>query len=156
MRIGRPRSVASSGALTFVMVFAAACGGPEQELELERDEEMGAEEVSSGTESDRPMMHDDQRLQQHMQEISTVSPDSLVYVMPMHLEKVGAILDEMDPAYMGMQSDTVWRTTLDSVQNDLALMRDMGAEELRVFMPEHSRRIDRLIFLHDSAMGAER
>jgi hypothetical protein len=140
-----------AGVLHWVSLFAIAvsggsCGPPEPE----------DPEVSSGIESDRQMMHDDRTLQDHMEHMSAVPADSLPHVMPMHLQTVGAILGEMDPAYMGMQSDTVWRTTLDSVQNDLAQMRDMPAEQLSAFMPEHSRRVERLIFLHDSAMGSER
>ncbi|HUF75597.1 MAG TPA: hypothetical protein VMM35_04930 [Longimicrobiales bacterium] len=90
-----------------------------------------------------------------MELISRVPPDSLMHVMPVHLEVVGGILGELEPMTMGMQSDTVWRSTVDSVQNDLASMRDMRAEELRQIMPDHIRRIDRLILQRDSMMGSE-
>jgi hypothetical protein len=99
--------------------------------------------------------HGDRRLAQQMERIAAVPADSIVYLVPVHLEEVGAILDELEPMSLGMQSDTVWRSTVDSVQNDLALMRDMNAEQLTAFMPEHGRRIERLIMLHDSAMGTE-
>lgn len=138
------------GALVCGAVVAAACGAPEQE-----QADPGAAEAPPERQT-RAQMMGDQRLEQHMQHMAAVPPDSLASMMPMHLEEVGAILDEMEPMTMGMQSDTVWRSTVDSVQNDLARMRDMGAEELSAFMPEHMRRMQRLVFLHDSAMGSER
>ena len=134
-----------------IAVSGASCGPPEADSDVEDVEEVSPEPQPSSASADH-----DETLEEHMQAMSAVPPDSLVGAMPMHLETLGAMLDEMDPAAMGMQADTVWRTTLDSLQNDLALMREMRAEELRTFMPEHSRRIERLIFLHDSAMGSER
>ena len=154
MEIGKARSAARLwGTLVCVVVSAATCGPPEQE----RDEvEPGMEGMAPEREPRSEMAGGEQTLQEHMQQMSLVPPDSLAQVMPMHLQKVGEMLEEMDPSAMGMQADTVWRATLDSVQNDLALMRDLPSAELREIMPDHNRRVQRLIARHDSAMGSRR
>jgi hypothetical protein len=139
-------------AFACVVVSSGACGAPEQEEVAES----GMEATPSERQPTTATTDGEQTLQQHMEQISAVPADSLVHVMPQHLEKVGAMLDELDPTALGMQSDTVWRATLDSVQTDLGRMRDMRAAELREIMPDHRRRIDRIISMHDSAMGSER
>ena len=154
MKIGKARSVARMwGMLVCMVVSAATCGPPEQEQE---EVEAGMEGMSHEREQRSEMAGGEQTLHEHMQQMSLVPPDSLVHVMPMHLQKVGEMLEEMDPTAMGMQADTVWRATLDSVQNDLAQMRDMPPAELREIMPDHTRRMQRLISRHDSAMGSSR
>lgn len=138
------------GGAACLVAAVAGCSSESQETA----NEPGPDAVSS----ERPVTetpHGDRRLAQQMERIAAVPADSIVYLVPVHLEEVGAILDELEPMSLGMQSDTVWRSTVDSVQNDLALMRDMNAEQLTAFMPEHGRRIERLIMLHDSAMGTE-
>lgn len=135
----------------WLAVAAVGCEPPQPQ-----ESETAVEELSSEPRPTTELADGSHRLEQHMQYMATVSRDSLAHVMPMHLEEVGVMLDELEPMTMGMQSDTVWRSTVDSVQNDLARMRDMGAEQLGAFMPEHSRRLERLMFLHDSAMGSER
>ena len=132
-------------------VLAASCGPAERE-----EVDTGAAETPSERAAATEPGGADTRLEQHMQHMAALPPDSVARMVPMHLEEVGTILDELEPMSLGMQSDTVWRSTMDSVQNDLARMRDMGAEELGAFMPEHMRRMERLIFLHDSTMGSER
>jgi hypothetical protein len=136
---------------TWMALSIAGCEPPQP-----GESETSVEEPSSEPLPRTELSDGSHRLERHMQYMATVPPDSLPHVMPMHLEEVGVMLDEMEPMSLGMQSDTVWRSTLDSVQNDLARVRDMDTEELGEFMPEHSRRIERLISLHDSAMGAER
>lgn len=154
MVVGMAWSLTSRwGALLCVVVAAASCGPAEQaDAAAETRVAESAAERGATTE----IGDDDQRFAQHMQQISRLTPDSLVHVMPVHLEEVGGILSQLEPMALGMQSATGWRSTVDSVQNDLASMRDMRAEELRQIMPDHIRRIDRLILLRDSAMASER
>ena len=138
-------------ALACVVASTTTCGPPEQE-----GVEPGVQETPSDRQPTTAMTDGEQTLRQHLAQMSAVPADSLERVMPLHLEKVGALLDDLDPAAFGMQSDTVWRATLDSVQNDLARMRDLPAEQLSEIMPDHRRRVERMLSMHDSAMGSDR
>ncbi|HUP53777.1 MAG TPA: hypothetical protein VM198_14950 [Longimicrobiales bacterium] len=154
MVVGRAWSLTSRwGALFCVAVAAASCGPAEQE---DADAETRVAELPAERGATTEIGDDEQRFAQHIQQISRLPLDSLVYVMPVHLEEVGGILSQLEPMTLGMQSDTGWRSTVDSVQNDLASMQDMRAEELRQVMPDHIRRIERLILMRDSTMGTER
>lgn len=153
MVVGRAWSLTSRwGALLCVAVAAASCGPAEQE---DADVETRVAELPAERGAPTEIADDEQRFAQHIQRISRLPPDSLVYVMPDHLEEVGAILSQLEPMTLGMQADTDWRSTVDSVQNDLASMQDMGATELKQIMPDHIRRIDRLILQRDSVMATE-
>ena len=154
MMFGSSRSLTSGGTGLACLVVSLASCAPAEPPEAESDPDWPSSEVDP-REPVMTLTTQDQRLERHMELMAAVPEDSLLDVLPVHLEEVGAILDEMEPMSMGIQPARSWRSTIDSVQNDLARMRDMGAEQLGELMPNHIRRMERLIFLRDSVMGAE-
>ena len=158
MEEGGERSVAPRWAALAFVVAAATCGGQEQE-EMEPGTMGDMPGMSSEREPGTPMGGDQMRVTQqmrmHMQQMSGAQSDSLLQVMPMHRQMAGQMLAGMDSATMGrgMQMDSTWSATMDSVRDDLSRMEAMSAEELEEFMPAHRARVERLMSMHDSVMG---
>jgi hypothetical protein len=145
-------------ALACVLVSAATCGDQEQEAEPGMMDGMPG--TATDGEMDTPMVGGDQmqmmqQMRMHMQQMSSVSADSLMEIIPMHRQMAGQMLAGMDQTSVGrgMQMDSTWSATMDSVRSDLARIEGMSAQELEELMPAHRTRLQRLMSMHDSVMG---
>jgi hypothetical protein len=54
---------------------------------------------------------------------------------------------------MNRPADEAWTATVDSLREDLSRMPEMGAQELRDWMPRHRARMTRLMEMHRAMMG---
>ena len=154
--------------LRFVMALglvslAAACGGGDT------DQQAGAEPDTSQAAADTgmqgmPGMGGMQRggmmemmtqMQSQMQMMQGMSADSMHAALPQHRQISANMLAQMNREMQGMNmaGDTAWNATVDSLRQDLTRMPEMSAQELHAFMPEHQRRMMRLMEMHRTMMG---
>ena len=152
--MGRTGNLVTAAAL---LLTVGACGGPEQEMEEDLDREPGlAEEMpgrpgagmGGGAMMGGPMM---QRMRAHMDSMRGLGGDSVRARMGVHRQMVEDMLSQMDEAETGAEEGA--DALADSVRTDLTRMRDMSAEELRTFMPEHRDRVMRLMGMHGGTTG---
>lgn len=146
----RPRS-----AIMPLVLFAfIACGAPESESEPAAADQPASGEMEgmSGMDMQGGMMEE---MMGHMQVMTSASPDSMQGMVAMHRQRAGNMLARMNREMreMNMEGDDAWTATVDSVRQDLVSMPQMNPSELQELMPEHHRRITRLIETHRSMMG---
>lgn len=150
------RAAAVAGILT---VGLAACGGGDRSGNA--GDTVGSTTASAGASAGAhagmqgmggPMM---EQMQAHMRMMETSNGDSLKAMMPGHRQMMGNMLSEMSRQMrqMNMTADARWTALSDSVRQDLVRMPNLGAAELRTFMPEHRGRAMRLMEMHRSMMG---
>jgi hypothetical protein len=96
-----------------------------------------------------------EQMRSHMAAMHGAGGDSLRAMLPMHRQMAGNLLAQMNREMreMNMAADAAWTATVDSLRQDLVRMPEMGAEELRSFMPAHEGRLERLMQMHGSMMG---
>jgi hypothetical protein len=141
------RAAAVAAILT---VGLAACGGGDRSGNA--GDTVGGTTASAGQGMGGPMM---EQMQAHMRMMETSNGDSLKAMMPGHRQMMGNMLSEMSRQMrqMNMTADARWTALSDSVRQDLVRMPNLGAAELRTFMPEHRGRAMRLMEMHRSMMG---
>ncbi len=95
----------------------------------------------------------DQMMEQ-MNMMQGLSGDSMKAMVPMHRQMAANMLAQMsrEMREMNMTGDTSWTATVDSVRADLMGMPDMSPAELQAMMPEHHRRMQRLMEAHQAMM----
>jgi hypothetical protein len=94
-------------------------------------------------------------MQAQMRAMHGASADSLARMLPVHRRMAASMIAEMNRQMRqtNMQPDAVWTATVDSLRQDLVRMPEMGASELRSFMPAHQARMARLVDMHRRMMG---
>ena len=93
-------------------------------------------------------------MEQRLGSLEGVSAAQMRTIVPAHSQLVARLLAELDSDMqaMDMAPDAAWRALTDSVRRDLARMPKMEGSELRIFMPDHHRRIDHLMTMHRKLM----
>ncbi|MGQ0563190.1 MAG: hypothetical protein ACT443_15120 [Gemmatimonadota bacterium] len=121
----------------------AACG---------EDEKTGQAETRSAAESQSGTGMQDMQMMQHMQMMQGMSPDSLRALMPRHRQMVANMIAQMNEQMgeMNMATDQAWNALVDSIRTDLRRMPEMSAAEMHALMPDHHRRVMRLMESHRS------
>lgn len=95
------------------------------------------------------------QMQAHMRAMHGAGADSLQAMLPMHRQMAANMIAEFNREMRGMNmsGDAAWDATVDSLRQDLVRMPEMGAEELRSFLPGHETRLTRLMEMHRSMMA---
>jgi hypothetical protein len=140
------------------VAWLAACGGPGEEPPVQEatDTVAGA---TGGMEGMPGMagMQDGmmEQMQAHMEMMAGMAPDSMMPMVPMHRQMAANMLAQMnrDMEQMDTPADDAWTATVDSLREDLSRMPEMGAQELRDWMPGHRARMTRLMEMHRAMMG---
>lgn len=94
-------------------------------------------------------------IEKRLQSLEGISAAQMTTIVPAHGQLVTRLLSELeaDMRARNMVPDDAWRALTDSVRRDLARMPKMEGSELRVFMPDHHRRVDHLLTTHRKLMG---
>lgn len=88
----------------------------------------------------------------HLQRIEAARPDSLAALVPVHVRRVEALLARCPPQGSEDGSGAGEPALLvEAIRQDLARLRQLPADELEAFMPEHVARVRRLLELLGSA-----
>ena len=96
-----------------------------------------------------------EEMQAHMRSMQGAGGDSLLAKLPVHRQMAANMIAQMNREMrdMNMAADAAWTATVDSLRQDLVRMPEIGAPELRSFMPAHHARLERLMQLHQAMMG---
>jgi hypothetical protein len=96
-----------------------------------------------------------EEMQAHLQGMHGASGDSLRAMLPAHRQMTANMLASMgrEMREMDMKGDAAWEATADSLRQDLVRMPEMGAAELKGFMPAHQARLERLMEMHRRMSG---
>jgi hypothetical protein len=99
-----------------------------------------------------------QQMQSHMSMMQGMGADSMQAMLPMHRQMLANMIAQMNREMrdMNMPADAEWNSVTDSLRQDLVRMPEMGAQELQTFMPEHHRRMTRLMDMHREMMSRMR
>jgi hypothetical protein len=92
-------------------------------------------------------------MQSHMQAMTGASGDSLMKILPEHRQMTANMLAQMNQQMRGMKGGPEWDEAVSAVRQDLTRMPEMGAEELKAYLPQHQEHVNRLMELHRSMMG---
>ena len=94
------------------------------------------------------------QMRAHTQAMQAVSGEEAKAQLPAHGELVENMLAEMgrEVERGNARSDPGWTATADSVRRDLTAMSEMPGGALEDFLPEHGRRLNRLMDLHRAAL----
>lgn len=97
-------------------------------------------------------------MERRLKSLEGVSAAQMTTIVPAHRQMVDRLLSELDADMraMNMAPDAAWRALTDSVRRDLRRMPEMEGSELRVFMPDHHSRVDRLMAMHRRLMGGRK
>ena len=89
-------------------------------------------------------------MERRLESLEGVSAAQMKTIVPAHAQLVARLLAELDADLrtMNLAPDAAWRALTDSVRRDLTRMPKMEGSELRVFMPDHHRRVDHLMTMH--------
>ena len=95
-----------------------------------------------------------EQMHAHMRMMDGAGADSMRSMVPMHRQMVANMIAQYNREMreMGMQGDAAWNATVDSLRRDLVRLPELGAGEVRSFMPEHRDRVMRLMDMHRSMM----
>lgn len=90
----------------------------------------------------------------HMQQMQTAGADSMMRMLPGYRQSATDMLSQMNREMRdrNMQGDARWDATIDSLQQDLARMPQLSAEEMQALMPAHHARMTRLMEMHRGMM----
>lgn len=68
-------------------------------------------------------------------------------LLPAHISAVAGMLDRFETKVRAMhvKMDPDWVAVIDSVKNDMKRMPDMSTDQLHAFLPEHNRRVMRIV-----------
>jgi hypothetical protein len=93
-------------------------------------------------------------MQSHLQMMRGMTADSMLAMRPQHRQMVANMLAQMnrEMRQMNMTTGADWAAMVDSLRNDLTRMVDMNAGDLHQFMPDHHRRVERLMEMHRTMM----
>jgi hypothetical protein len=85
--------------------------------------------------------------------LSTASAVEQKRLLPAHISAVNGMLDRFETKVRAMhvKVDPDWVAVIDSVRSDVAKMPHMSAEQLHAFLPEHNRRVMRIVACVDMA-----
>ena len=94
------------------------------------------------------------QMRAHMRAMGGAGGDSLLAMRDQHRQMAANLLARMNQEMrdMGMAADSAWSATVDSLRSDLTRMPEMSASEMQTFMPEHHRRMERLMTSHEEMM----
>jgi hypothetical protein len=94
-------------------------------------------------------------METQLRSLEGVSVAQMRTIVPVHRQRVARLLSELDSDMraMNMSPDRAWRALTDSVRRDLDRMPEMEGSEMRVFMPDHHRRVDHLMTMHRRMMA---
>ena len=94
-------------------------------------------------------------MEKRLESLEGVSAAQMKTIVPAHGQLVARLLAELDADLrtMNLAPDAAWRALTDSVRRDLTRMPKMEGSELRVFMPDHHRRVDHLMTTHRKLMA---
>jgi hypothetical protein len=97
-------------------------------------------------------------MERRLESLEGVSAVQMATIVPAHSQLVARLLAELDSDMraMKMTPDAAWRALTDSVRRDLTRMPKMEGSELRVFMPDHHRRVDHLVTTHRKLMNGSK
>ena len=138
-----------------LVVTLAACGGAEPGAETTS---VGAADSAGGMAGMEGMAGmasaDTAQMQAHIREMEAASGDSLLSMRDQHRQMVANMLAQMNSEMrdMGMTADPAWTATIDSLRTDLTRMPEMSASEMKAMMPDHHRRVERLMVSHEEMM----
>lgn len=79
--------------------------------------------------------------------ISSASAAEQKRLLPAHISAVTGMLDRFETKVRSMhvKVDRDWVAVIDSVRSDVSKMPDMSTEQLHAFLPEHNRRVMRIV-----------
>ena len=82
-----------------------------------------------------------------VQRLSAASADEQKQLLGAHISAVNGMLSRFEDNVRAMHvtMDPDWVAVIDSVKNDVARMPDMPTEQLHDFLPEHNRRVMRIV-----------
>ena len=94
------------------------------------------------------------QMRAHTQAMQAASGEEAKARLPAHSELVENMLTEMgrEVERGNARYDPAWSAAADSVRSDLTAMSQMPGGALEHFLPEHGRRLTRLMDLHRAAM----
>ena len=94
------------------------------------------------------------QMRAHTQAMQAASGEEAKALLPAHSELVENMLAEMDREVErgNARSDPAWTAAADSVRGDLTTMSKMRGGALETFLPEHGRRLNRVMDLHRAAL----
>jgi hypothetical protein len=86
--------------------------------------------------------------------INASPAESLAVHLPDHRRNTANLLAEMNREMESMQmgSDATWSATVDSVRQDLVRLAEADGEQVRALLPDHTRRVERLMASHEQMM----
>jgi len=95
------------------------------------------------------------RMNTHMAMMRAIGGDSIMAVLATHRQMVANMIAQMNREMRDMQmpTDAAWDATVDSLRSDLTRMPEMSDAELQAMMPQHDRRVTRLMEMHTGMMG---
>jgi hypothetical protein len=147
--------------LALAMVTFAACGNGENAQQRDAQSQGAAapaadtagqaiQGMRGGQGMEDAMMA---RMQSHMQAMRRLSSDSVEKVLPEHRQMAANMLAQMNQQMRGMQGGPEWDEAVSAVRQDLTRMPEMGAEELKTYLPLHQEHVNRLMEMHRSMMS---
>lgn len=136
-----------------------ACGGgaddepdPSQQAAPSQDTMSAMDGMPGMQASDAGMMG---RMNAHMAMMRGLSTDSTMAMRSTHRQMVANMIAQMNREMrdMNMATDAAWDATMDSLRSDLTRIPEMSGPELQALMPDHDRRVVRLMEMHRRMMG---
>ena len=94
-------------------------------------------------------------MEDHLGSISDATAAELKTMLPLHRQTVANMIAQVDREMrdMNMPADAAWNAVLDSLRQDLRVMPELGTQALHEMMPEHTRRVRRVIQMHRAMMS---
>jgi hypothetical protein len=154
--VGHMRRIVVMGALFLLAACRPGADGSarQQDQAAQDTGAMGGMPGMGGMQSGAMMTE----MMSHMNMMQGVNGDSMKAMMPMHRQMAGNMLAQMNKEMqsMNMTGDSAWTATTDSVRTDLTRMPEMTPAELQAMMPDHHRRMLRLMEAHQAMMKNRR
>ena len=96
-----------------------------------------------------------ERMRAHMGQIDGRTGEQMMADLPRHRQMVANMISQMNREMreMDMAADEEWSSTIGALREDLRRLPEMSGEELESFMPDHRKRVMRLMEMHESMMA---
>jgi hypothetical protein len=103
---------------------------------------------------DSMMRMSPQQRRARMDSMMRLSPEQRRARMADHRKMMTEMMDAMSPdTAMPTTADPGWRALTDSLKADLAELPGLEGEALTARLREHSKRVERLLAMHEPTMG---
>lgn len=93
---------------------------------------------------------------ERLEDVHSAQPETLRRRLPIHARMLTEVLAqyEREMTILDVTGGRAWKSTVDSVRNDLSILQQVNDRELRPVLEAHQRRVANLITYHEAMLRA--